>query len=426
MKKFKKLTALILTGAMSFSVCGALASCGNRSETLKIYNCGEYMDPEVYDEFEVWYEQETGKTVKVVEDTFESNEDAYMQLRAKKTDYDLFCPSDYMVERMIREDMLIEFDKDIVDLSAISPSILLKSNDFDNGNKYSVPFMWGTFGVMYNTAHIEYNSIDSWSSIFTNQYSSASDKRLYMKNQVRDSFAAAGIYANRDTLSTLSSGFTDYNDSYKQKLNDIFADTSAAAIASAKSVLLAQKPFVCNYETDDAKFDIAANRASAGHLGLFWSCDAGYIMNDYENANGTVESGNKNIWYTIPKEGSNVYVDAFVIPKYAKNIDAANYFMSYLLRKDVAYKNMIYVGSTSAVESACAQYKSELQSSAIDEEGGFFNVEGKDDAYKNAFKKMYIDMLFPTDEILARCAVMTDLADSEQAVVQMFTEVKGA
>lgn len=423
----KKIAGLLCSMFAATVAVGSLAACsGNRNNELIIYNWNDYMDSSIYSEFEDWYYTQTQKKIKVKTQEFDSNEDAYTMIKAKKKDYDLFCPSDYMIDRMSKEGLLKELDNDIIKMQDfINADILEMAKAYDPANKYSMPYLFGTFGIMYNTNEIAYGEIDSWSAIFTDTYSKAGDERIYMKNQVRDSYATAGIYANRDTLSSLSNNFTDYNETYQAKLSAIFADTSDAAIAAAKKALSAQKPYVYNYETDDGKFEMASASASAGHLGLFWSCDAGYVMNDYEDEKGEIQNGNRNIFYTVPKEGSNVYIDAFVIPAYAKNESAANYFLRFLCEKDVAYKNMTYAGATSPVTEAYNQYKAELNNSSIDEEGGFFNVAGKSNEYKTAFKQMYIDMVFPPQDVLNRCAVMTDLAGAEQRITQMFIDVKG-
>lgn len=425
MKKTKRIVSIALCAAIGVTACAGLVACEDRAEVLKIYNWTEYMDPEVYSGFEAWYEEQTGERIKVKEDTFDSNETAYPNFKMKKLDYDLFCPSDYLIDQMISENLLKEIDTEIFDQTQyLRSDILQQASAFDRGNKYAMPFMYGTFGILYDTNDIEYGTIDSWSALFTDTYSKENNKRIYMKKQVRDSFAVANIYANRERLSELSNGFTAYTDAYQTELQRIFGDTSDAAIESARTVLNAQKPLVYKYDVDNGKFDMANATASAGNLGLFWSCDAGYVMNDYEDSKGDTQPGNRDIFYSIPKEGSNVYIDAFVIPAYAKNEKAANYFLKYLCETEVAYANMSYIGSTTPVATAYDEYKAELEEAGINDADSFFNIEGKDDAYKTAYKQMYLDMMFPSDEILSRCAVMTSLGDAEQKITQMFIDVQ--
>lgn len=426
MNKAKKIVASALCVALGVSTLTGLVACENRAEVLKIYNWTEYMDPEVYENFETWYEEQTGQRVVVKETTFDANESAYANMTLKNLDYDLFCPSDYLIDQMRKENWLKEIDTEIFDMKDyLRSDILQRASAFDPGNKYAMPFMYGTFGILYDTNDIDYGTIDSWSALFTDTYSKENNKRIYMKKQVRDSFAVANIYSNRDKLSELSNGFTAYTDAYQTELQRIFGDTSREAIESARTVLNAQKPLVYKYDVDNGKFEMANATASAGNLGLFWSCDAGYVMNDYEDSMGNIQSGNRDIFYAIPKEGSNVYIDAFVIPKNVKNYTAANYFLKYLCETEIAYANMSYIGSTTPVASAYDEYKAELEEAGINDEGSFFNIEGKDDAYKTAYKQMYLDMMFPSDEILARCAVMTSLGDAEQDITQMFLDIQG-
>lgn len=417
-KLISKLAAVLF---IVLGAAGALAGCGNREEVLKIYNWGEYMSPDVYEGFSDWYFEKTQKKIKVKYKEFDTNETMLPEISVNKSDYDLVCPSDYMIERMIREDLLQKIDTEIFDIHSeglfYDGLTDMVKNAFDPELEYTVPYVWGTFGIMYDASKVENPAdMDSWGAMFSDKYS----KNILMKNSVRDAYSVAQIYNNRQLLSETSAGFTDYGDNYKNALEKIFSEVSDETVSQAKKVLIEQKPLVIRYEVDDGKDDMLSGNTDA-KLGLFWSCDAGYVMNDLEiPATGcsasSVVSGNKNLFYSVPKEGSNVWVDGFVIPKYAGNPTAANYFLKYLCETQTAKENMDWMGTSIAVKGAMDLAREELEA----DEDGFF--EGT----RAGFKEMYIEMMFPTEEVLSRCAIMRDFGAFNDTLNQMWMDVRTA
>lgn len=418
MKKVSRVLVVVLI------VIGCMASfvgCVPRNEVLKIYNWGEYMSDEAKDGFKDWYFEETGEKITVKYKEFSTNEDMFIQIAEKKKDYDLVCPSDYMMERMIKANLVKELDKNIFDITKVGivPELLELTKSYDADNKYSVPYMWGTFGIMYDTSNdlVDVNDMNSWDALFSEKYK----KEIFMKDSVRDVYAVTSIYKDKQALSDLSTGFTYYNDAYKVKLNEGFKMSSDATVASKniadiKKIMMDQKPLVKKYEVDEGKDDMLNGN---GTLGLFWSCDAGYVMNDIEvEAKGCVSAktikGNKNLFYTVPKEGSNVWLDGFVIPKYAKNEKAANYFLKYLCQTDVALLNTKYVGSSTPIVTTADMHKAELSIN------GFF------DGTKEGFKQMYLDMMFPPKIVLDRCAIMSDFGEYNTTLGDVWIDVKAS
>ena len=159
------------------------------------------------------------------------------------------------------------------------------------------------------------------------------------------------------------------------------------------------------YEVDDGKNDMLAGTTEAW-LGLFWSCDSGLIMQ---------EDGGDHFYYEVPKEGSNVWVDGWLIPAYSANPDAANYFLKFINMHEYARINYDYLGNTLAVKSVMDEVKAELES----DEDGFFA-----DTY-DGFKQMYIDMMFPSESVLARCGVMRDFGKAmNTALDSMWIDVR--
>ena len=166
------------------------------------------------------------------------------------------------------------------------------------------------------------------------------------------------------------------------------------------------------WDVDQIKFDMAAGRGNV-KVALMWSCDAGYVMNDYEDDDGNEQKGNRNLWYVVPKEGGNVYIDAFVISKYAKNVDAAQEFLAFLCRKDIAIANSEYAGCISPVKAA---YDELYETYTTDEE----MFEGTDEEWR----AMFIETMFPSADTLNRCGVMKDLGEGKTAVNKMWANLQ--
>ncbi len=390
------------------------AACAPRDEVLKIYNWGDYIDEELIGDFEEWYAEETGKNITVQYDTFDTNESMIMRIEVLKSDYDLVCPSDYMAQRMITGGLAQKVDREIFDMTAdgfLYDGLAEMVEPFDANNEYFVPYVWGTFGIMYDTNHIDPQSEEmrSWSAMWSDDYS----KRILMKDSVRDAYSVARIYGNTQKLSDLSDGFVDYNDAYRNELNSYFTEISDAAIAEAQALLIEQKHKLYKYEVDDGKNDMLAGTTDAW-LGLFWSCDAGLIMQ---------EDGGDHFYYEVPKEGSNVWVDGWIIPKYAANYVAANYFLKFINlyddEHDFAMRNFDYMGSSMAGKTVMEEAKAALEEDdGTDEESVLYGKE-------QWFKRMYIDMMFPPEDVLARCGVMGDFGKARSTDLDsMWIDVK--
>ena len=397
-KLLNKVLPAVLAAVFVLSVPVSLVACAPRNEVLKIYNWGDYIDEDLLDEFEEWYAEVTGNNITVQYDTFDTNESMIMRIEVLKSDYDLVCPSDYMAERMIKGGLAQKVNREIFDMTEdgfLYDGLAEMMAPFDENNEYFVPYVWGTFGIMYDTKHIDPGDEDmkSWGAMWSNKYK----KRILMKDSVRDAYSVARIYKNADKLSELSNGFTDYeNDAYRNEIISYFTDITEASVKEAQSVLIEQKSKLYKYEVDDGKNDMLAGTTEAW-LGLFWSCDSCLIMQ---------EDGGEHFYYEVPKEGSNVWLDGWIIPKYAGNPTAANYFLKFINtyddEHDFAMRNFDYMGASMASKAVMADAKAALEEDdGTDEDSVLFEKD-------EWFKQMYIDMLFPPDEVLARCGVMRD------------------
>ena len=299
-------------------------------EQVVVYNWGEYIDPEVLDMFE----EETG--ISVVYEEFETNESMYPKVQAGAVAYDVVCPSDYMIQRMIENNLLDEINFDnIPNLKHIGKQYLEQSKSFDPQNKYSVPYCWGTVGILYNKTMVD-EPIDSWSVLWDEKY----EDQILMQNSVRDAFGIALKYLGYSLNST------DLDE-----LNE------------AQELLINQKPLVQAYVVDQVRDKMISNEAA---IGVIYSGEAIYT-----------QSENSDLEYVVPKEGSNVWIDSWVIPKNARNKANAEAFINFLCRPDIAKLNFDYI--TYSTPNTAARDLIE------------------DDAIRNS------TIAFPDDTILERC-----------------------
>lgn len=398
----KKFVTLLLAFVMTVPMW-SLAACSkdNRAEQLKMYVPGEYIDSEIFDAFEDWYKEQTGKTVKVVtSSTFDAVEEIMTAVEKDHADYDLLLPSDYAVEQLIKKDLLVKIDAERVNVNQVfRPEYVERAKISDPTLEYSVPYMYGTFGLMYDYSKTG-KHIDSWDALYGGEYAGKSAN----KDSLREAVTSAAIWNNASELTKDN----PYDNKKIQSLYDRLPDTYTAAIATLNST---KKNYLWGGES--MKFDMASGNTKV-QVALMWSCDAGYIMNDYEDDNGNEHQGNRNLWYVVPKEGGNIYLDNFVISKYGKNQEAAQYFLEFICRKEIAIKNSEYAGAISPVKAAYDQLYAEYYA---DESIGEGAAEG--------WREMYLDMLFPSEETLARCGTMRDFGDKDGTISEAWSNARG-
>lgn len=292
MKKLSVLVAFVLV----LSLFAPVIPAAHAEETITVFNWYDYIDDSVIKQFE----EETGIKVKYV--NFTTVEEMYVKMTAGGGNYDVIIPSDYMIERLIKEDMLLELDYDLLP-NAEGLIEWMKDPAYDPEGLHSVPYMWGTVGICYNTDYVD-DEITSWTSIFDPEY----QKDVFMLDSYRDTI---GI-----TLKML--GYP-INTREEEALN------------AAKEALIQQKQdgIVQGYLVDEVKDKMIGGEAA---MAVMWSGDAMYAMME-----------NDSLEYVVPDEGSNVWVDAMCIPKTSQNVEAAHAFIDFMCRADVGYKNMEYI-----------------------------------------------------------------------------------
>lgn len=275
------------------------AGCGKSQETkgtLTVFNYGEYLDPVVLDMF---YD-ETGIEVKYEEAL--TPEEMYTKYKAGAIEYDLLCSTDYMIEKLIKEGEFQEIDIESMENSGnIGDKYWEFSKDFDPDNKYTVPYFWGTIGILYDKTKIN-GPVDSWDVLFNGEYSG----EIIMQNSMRDTLSVA--------LKALG---------YSLNTND------ENEIRQAYELLEKQKPDVQAYLVDEARDEVVAGNAT---MALVYSGEA-YLGKEY----------NPDLEYVVPKEGSQVWLDSWGVTKNCKNPEMAIRFLDFLCREDIARMNFEYI-----------------------------------------------------------------------------------
>lgn len=300
MKKYLSVTLLLiccLSGTLLSSCQKADSSSARNDNTLVLLNYGKYIDEDVLDMFE----EETGITVKLEE--YESPEEMYTKYKAGSIGYDLICTSDYMVERLISEGEVQEIDFDSFQYyQNLDPDILEAAEIFDPERNYSMPYFYGTLGILYNTTMVPDEETTTWDILWDEKYRDM----IIMQNSVRDSFTPA-----------------------LRKLGLSINTTDEAQLNDALDLLTEQKNLVYAYYVDETGDEMIAGNAA---MALVYSGEAAYAM-----------ELNEDLSYSVPEEGSNLWIDSWFIPASCQNKENAEKFLDFLCREDVAMKNFDYV-----------------------------------------------------------------------------------
>lgn len=439
MKKILFLILSLLCVAALFTAC---SSEGEEELVLRVYNWQEYIDdgleddvPSVLDAWAEDYYQRTGKRVTVLYDTFETNESMLNTLKTGKTQYDLACPSDYVIQKMIAA---TENSTDADDNIAIEPfdysklpnytdyaSPFIKDVFDKNGfSEYSVGYMWGTVGIIYNPEYVDAQDVNSWSVYWNDKYKN----KMTVKDSVRDALIPAISYVYSEEIYALKSRYEAGNltlPEYQAAIDDILNRTDDETLEAVGKVMAEMKSNIYGLEVDSGKSDIVSGKIVINQA---WSGDAVYSMD-------TAEEVGVELAFTVPEDGGSVWFDGWVMPKGA-NTELAQDFVNYLCRPDVAARNMNYIGYTSVIagneifDLVCDWYGSDEGEHTVDLTYFFegtvddsYLVDGKllvrTDELGRQFSAQY-----PEKEIVDRCSVMRDFGERNVAVLNMWLEFK--
>ena len=392
----KKLTGILLA-------LGILASCSTpREEILKVYNWADYIDEDLITEFEQWYEEQTGEKVTIIYQTFDVNETMLSKIELGHEDYDLVCPSDYIIERMLMNDLLLPIDRDFGDTPDytvnLAPYIVDCFNNIEgfgkNANDYAVGYMWGTTGLIYNPKFVSAEDVKSWDVLRDPKNAG----HILMKEAFRDVYSVLLVALNKDAI-----------DAGEKDLATICFDNSDESIKMVEDYLMSFRDGVCGWEADFGKDQMTKEQA---WINLSWSGDAQWAIE--EAAEMGVE-----LAYSVPESGSVVWFDGWVIPKYARNVKAARYFINFMCKPENAIRNMDVIGYVSALggDYILEQVSDEEEFDPIDV--SYFFGPQADSVCVNP-------IMYPEKAIIDRCSMMHDSSEERtRALLEMWSRVKG-
>ena len=397
----KKLLRFFLMSAVILSVSTQmLAKDEDRNQILKVYNWADYIDEELISEFEEWYQKETGQQIEVIYQTFDINEVMLTKIEKGHEDYDVVCPSEYIIERMLRNKLLLPINKDFGSTpdytKNVSPYIKNQLATMSTGsvdaNNYAIGYMWGTTGVLYNTEMVTKEEASTWGILWDPRFES----KILMKDAVRDVYGSIMMYIRQDELK-----------SGKATRSEVMNDGSDRALQLFEDKMIAAKSNIAGWEVDFGKERMVQGKA---WVNVTWSGDAMWAMEEVGN---TV-----SLDYVVPNEGSNIWFDGWVIPKYAKNTKAASYFINFMCMPENAIRNMEEIGYVSVIASPeIMEYiTNEDQEETINLT--YFFGEGADSVKASR-------ILYPDASVIERCALMHDCGDRTEAMLDMWSRIKG-
>ncbi len=397
MKKFFAAAAVAATLISSISLGAA-----DRKDVLKVYNWSSYIAEGVIADFEAWYKAQTGETIEVKYMTFDVNEAMLSKIEKGHEDYDVVCPSDYIIERMLNEDLLLPLDfaalPDSINYIAANRSPYMTKmfrsiNPDVDANDYSVAYMWGTTGIIYNTEFVTKEEASTWNVVRNPKFAG----KILIKDAPRDVYGPVLIYLKQEELKNGT-----------VTLQDLMMDSSPESIEAVKAFLMEAKPGVCGFEADLGKEQMTKNRA---YISLNWSGDAVWAIEE-------AAAVGVNLDYVVPEEGSTVWFDGWVIPKYSVNRKAATYFIDFMCRPDIAIRNMEetgYIASCGAMEVLESQIDSTFAPVNL---SYFFGEEAS---------AVCVDpILYPDQSVIERCALEHDWGERTEDLLSMWQEVKGS
>lgn len=299
--KGKKVVSVVTTSMVILLLGGVMFASGittkSTGDEVHVYCFGDYIDPELIDEFE----EETG--VKVIMDTFDTNEEMYPVIKNESVNYDVICASDYMIEKLAGEGLLAELNREnIPNYSNLMEEYMAASESFDKGNKYAVSHTIGTLGIIYNTNTVKEGEITSWNDLWKKKY----EQRIVMPDSVRDTFAIA-LKAKGYSLNT----------------------TDEAEVKEAADYLIQQKPLVYKYANDSARDLILGGSVD---IAVVWSGEVMYTQEE-----------NPDLSFVLPQEGSEQFTDCWAVPASASNKKNGELWINFMLKKSSAEKNYEYL-----------------------------------------------------------------------------------
>ncbi|MCR5640873.1 MAG: extracellular solute-binding protein [Lachnospiraceae bacterium] len=449
---------------LCLSMAAALMGCGKNTPkaaddtiVLRVANCEEYIDEGDWDaeetivladgteilgenslveDFETWYEETYGQKVRVEYSTYGTNEELYNQM-SLGDEFDLVCPSEYMIMKLMQEDRLLPLSKDFYDEGIEENYYARYASKYIRGvfddlqmnqhkmSDYAGCYMWGTLGIVYNPEAIRAEEVSHYDILMNPKYR----KQVTMKDSIRDSYFAGLAIRNADKF--LSPEFLARDD-YREQLSKQMNDTSEATVDEVEEILSNMRENVYSLETDSGKADMVTGKVLAN---LQWSGDAVYTMDQAEEDGVT-------LCYSVPTECTNLWFDGWVMMKDSIGENtakqhAAEAFMNFLSRPDNAIRNMYYIGYTSPIAGDADNdlvyqyldynYGAEDADTAVEYDLGYFFGEDVPHTILADPEQMNRQLFtqYPTADVLARSVVMRCFeGDANERIAQMWTNIR--
>jgi len=401
----KRLQTLIVLVMAAMIACPVFTHAADRAHTLKVYNWADYIDMDnVLNKFPAWYEEQTGEKVDIIYQTFDINESMLTEIEIGHEDYDVICPSEYIIERMLRQGLLLPIRKDFGNTpdytKLVAPFATAKFQQMAPAegdivvSDYTVGYMWGTTGILYNPAYVSREDVHSLGGLLAPKFKD----KVFMKDAFRDVYSVVVLYVYRDEIAR-----------GEVSREDLVANITDERIARVEAFLTDLKSNIAGWEVDFGKEEMTKGKT---WLNLSWSGDAQWAIDEASEVGVELK-------YLVPDEGSNVWFDGWCIPKYAQNVKAASFFINYLCMPENAIKNMEEIGYVSVIASP------EIMEWANDDEA---NAETVDLTYffgPEATAVHANQVLYPDKSVIDRCALMHDCGEMTTAMLDMWNRVKG-
>lgn len=395
----KKLFSLAMAAMLAVSAFAA-----DRAHTLKIYNWADYIDIEnVLNTFPDWYREQTGEEVEIIYQTFDINESMLTEIEVGKEDYDVICPSEYIIERMLRNGLLQKINKDFGECpdytTKVAPfavekfqQMAPKGSDIQVSD-YTVGYMWGTTGILYNTALVDASDVQSWGNLLDPKF----EGKILMKDAFRDVYSVLVLYCFKDEIAR-----------GEVTRDELVANITPEGLKRVEEFLQQEKKNIAGWEVDFGKEEMTKGNT---WMDVLWSGDAQWAIDE------AAEVG-VDLAYVVPEEGSNVWFDGWCIPIYAQNPKAASYFINYMCMPENAILNMEEIGYVSVIADSTIMAWADDEEIEETADLTYFFGEGAEAIHAN-------QVFYPDLSIINRCALMHDCGEETKEMLDMWNRVKG-
>lgn len=374
----------------------------DRQQILKVYNWNDYIGVGVVEKFEKWFIETTGNTIKVEYVTYDYPEECFLQILNDKADIDVFCPPEYLVERMMKNKLLHPIDTSFMEkgvpnwMKGASPfvdNILQQIGESlgVNAKDYTVGYLWGNTGVLINRKYVKPEEVYSWGFLF--------DSKFHGKVIVKDSFSDLyNLLINYAFYEEIKSGITNRN--------LLAAYMTNRNIAIVEDLLEKARPQMKCFGVDDDKHMMLDG---SNWLSVTWNGDAKWAIDEAKEG--------VDLQYIVPAEGSDCWMDCWVIPAYSKNVEAASYWINFICRPDIALLCMDETGYSSAI--ATPEILKAVTDESIHETvdlSYFFGPEAT---------AVHVDsIMYPDISTINRCSFLRDSGDRQEVLREIWNKVK--